>query len=60
MLDAFDRLRKHITSKEGKEAAKEFRKMLKRSEDYSDRLEIYFRNTLDGASPEQEKESLNL
>tara|TARA_R110002012_G_scaffold64952_2_gene170518 strand:- start:100 stop:282 length:183 start_codon:yes stop_codon:yes gene_type:complete len=60
MLEQFEKLRKHMSTKEGRQQATAFRKRLKRSEDYADRLEAYFRNTLDGANPEEEKANQNL
>lgn len=55
MLKEFDELKKHIKSKEGLELAKKFRKQLKNSEKYSDKLDRYFTDTLDGVKPEISK-----
>jgi len=60
MLNDFDKLRKHIQTKEGKRLAKEFRKKLKRSKKYADKLDKYFTDTLDGIPPETAKEINNL
>lgn len=56
MIQEFDAIRKYITSDEGKTKAKEFRKLLVRSEKYSLKLDQYFVDTLDGMSPETAKE----
>ena len=56
MVKEFDKLRKHISTKEGKIAAKAFRKMLARSEKYANKLDSYFTDTLDGMETEQSKE----
>jgi hypothetical protein len=45
---------------EGKELAKAFRKQLKRSEKYADKLDIYFADTLDGMPPEKSANDLGL
>jgi len=60
ILQDFDKLRKHITTEEGKELAKAFRKQLKRSEKYSDKLDTYFTDTLDGMPPERSANELGL
>ena len=60
ILKDFDKLRKHITTEEGKELAKVFRKQLKRSEKYADKLDTYFTDTLDGMSPEKSANELGL
>jgi (p)ppGpp synthase/HD superfamily hydrolase len=60
MLEQFDKLKKHITTSEGKEQAKEFRKALVRSEKYSDALCVYLSDTLDGMEPEQSAKELKL
>ena len=60
ILKDFDKLRKHITTEEGKELAKEFRKQLKRSEKYADKLDTYFTDTLDGMPPEKSAYELGL
>lgn len=60
MIEEFDKLKKHIQTDEGRKLAKEFRKRLKRSEKYADRLDMYFSLTLDGVEPEKAKENLDL
>jgi ribose 1,5-bisphosphokinase PhnN len=60
ILTEFDKLRKHIKTDDGKVAAKEFRKRLKRSEKYADKLDDYFVITLDGGYPEETAKSLKL
>ena len=59
-IEKFDKLKKHITTEEGKLLAKEFRSQLKRSEKYANKLDAYFRNTMDGANPEDESKELKL
>lgn len=59
-IEKFDKLKKHITTEEGKLLAKELRRQLVRSEKYSDKLDAYFRNTMDGAKPEDEAKELKL
>lgn len=56
MIKEFDELKKHIKSKEGLDLAKKFRKQLKSSEKYADKLDRYFTDTLDGLAPELAKE----
>jgi hypothetical protein len=56
MIKEFDELKKHIKTKEGLELAKKFRKQLKNSEKYADKLDKYFTDTLDGVEPEIAKE----
>ncbi len=51
MIEEFDKLRKHIKTEEGKALAKEFRKQLVRSVKYSEKLDTYFSDTLDGVEP---------
>lgn len=53
ILKDFDNLRKHIHSKEGKELATKFRKQLKSSEIYANKLDLYFTDTIDGMSTEK-------
>ncbi len=60
ILKDFDKLKKHITTDEGKELAKLFRKQLKRSEKYADKLDTYFTDTLDGMPPEKSANELGL
>ena len=60
ILQDFDKLKKHITTDEGKELAKLFRKQLKRSEKYADKLDTYFTDTLDGMPPEKSANELGL
>jgi hypothetical protein len=58
ILKDFDQLRKHITTLEGKKIAKDFRKKMKRAEEYSNKLDCYFSLTHDGVEPEKaEKEA---
>lgn len=52
MLKEFDELKKHIKSKEGLELAKKFRKQLKDSEKYANKLDYYFMHTMNGTEPE--------
>lgn len=52
ILKDFDKLRKHVKTDAGKQAFKEFRKQLKRSERYSNKLDDYFTLTHDGVEPE--------
>jgi len=59
-LKEFDKLKKHIKTKEGLELAKKFRKQLKTSEEYVDKLDKYFMDTLDGIEPEIAKENNGL
>jgi len=60
MIKEFDELKKHIKSKEGLVLAKKFRKQLKYSEKYSDKLDRYFTDTLDGVEPEISKSNNGL
>jgi len=60
ILEEFDKLKKHITSYEGKKEAKAFRVRIKRSEKYSNKLDTYFTDTLDGMEPERSKNELGL
>lgn len=60
ILQDFDKLRKHITTEEGKQLAKKFRKQLKRSEKYADKLDLHFTNTIDGMPPEKSAYELGL
>jgi uncharacterized protein YaaW (UPF0174 family) len=60
ILQDFDKLKKHITTDEGKNLAKEFRKQLKRSENYANKLDTYFTDTLDGMPPEKSANELGL
>ena len=60
MLKKFDALVKHIKTIEGKQIAKDLRKRLKRSENYSNKLDRYFELTLDGMEPEVAKEEVGL
>jgi uncharacterized protein YaaW (UPF0174 family) len=60
ILQDFDKLKKHITTDEGKNLAKEFRKQLKRSENYANKLDAYFTDTLDGMPPEKSANELGL
>lgn len=55
ILQQFDELNKHITTDKGREQAKEFRKTLKRSEKYANKLDTYFTLTHDGVEPERVK-----
>ncbi len=55
MIKEFDVLRKYIENEDGKKLAKEFRKLLKKSEKYANKLDVYFSDTLDGMSPEKSK-----
>lgn len=59
-VEEFDLLRKHIQTKEGKEAAKKFRKRLKTDDKYCNRLCEYLSLTLDGAHPEDVAKELKL
>ncbi|WP_291866599.1 hypothetical protein [Maribacter sp.] len=59
-LEEFDKLKKHIKTKEGKKEAKAFRIKLKRSEIYANKLETYFTDTLDGMEPDRSKNELGL
>lgn len=56
MIKEFDQLKKHIKTKEGLELAKIFRKRLKNSEKYANKLDGYLTDTLDGVEPERAKE----
>ena len=58
--EEFDKLRKYITSEEGKKEAKSFRIKLKRSEKYANKLDAYFSLTLDGVEPERAKLEIGL
>jgi hydroxypyruvate isomerase len=60
MLKEFDELKKHIKSKEGLELAKKFRKQLKKSEEYANKLDCYFMHTINGAEPEIAKQENGL
>ena len=60
ILQDFDKLKKHITTEDGKKLAKEFRKQLKRSEKYADKLDTYLTDTLDGMTPEKSAGELGL
>lgn len=60
ILKEFDELKKHITTNEGKKQAKEFRKRLKRSETYSNKLDEYFTLTHDGMEPEKAEKEVGL
>lgn len=59
-LKDFDKLRKYISTEEGKRLAKLFRARLKRSEQYANKLDTYFTDTLDGMEPEISKKELGL
>jgi len=60
ILNDFDELRKHIVTDKGRELAKKFRKRLKASEKYANKLDYYFTDTLDGVSPEKSAKELGL
>ena len=60
MIEEFDKIRKHIKTEEGKKLAKEFRKRLVRSEKYTDKLDTYFSDTIDGITPEDSARELGL
>lgn len=60
MLKEFDELKKHIKTKEGLELAKKFRKQLKKSEEYANKLDNYFMHTINGTEPEIAKEENGL
>ena len=47
ILEEFDTLRRHIKTDKGKQLSKQFRKTLKRSEIYADKLDLFFRTALD-------------
>lgn len=60
MIEEFDKLRKNIKTDEGKKLAKDFRKILIRSKKYSDKLNTYLSDTLDGMKPEDSARDLGL
>ena len=60
ILKDFDKLKKHIKTYAGKQAAKDFRKQLKRSEQYSNKLDDYYTLTHDGVDPEIAEKEVGL
>lgn len=60
MLKEFDEMRKHIKTREGKLLAKVLRKRLAARFRYSEKLDIYFIETMDGAEPSREAKRLKL
>lgn len=60
LIQDFDELRKHITTAKGKALATKFRRKLKNSEKYANKLDLYFTDTLDGMSPSSSAKDLGL
>ena len=60
IIQEFDELRKYIKTEEGRRLAKEFRKSLKRNQEYLDKLDTYFTDTMDGMEPTESATDLKL
>jgi primase-polymerase (primpol)-like protein len=60
LLEEFDEVKKHISTREGKDAAKKFRKQLKDNEKYASKLDTYFTDTIDGMEPSRSATELGL
>ena len=60
LIQKFDELRKYIKTEEGRRLAKEFRKSLKRNQEYLEKLDTYFTDTMDGVEPTESATDLKL
>ena len=60
MIKEFNKIEKHIKTDEGLKLFRDFREKLIQSEKYTNKLDSYFMDTIDGVTPERAKILNNL